>query len=167
VIQQSIIISAVSRPCFHITTVHWHRLSYLGIHVVNWPVFNSVEPHLKSMFLGDQLTAVGVQLAIDWHQLVKPTGRLFQLNLQLLYFLYSSAVNNTGGFAVLSPRKNTQHNTSNEHVKYWFIVTALKTQTSNNNYFTAIIQVNDMPSVLLCLPCFDAVGWATGRASGL
>ena len=24
-----------------------------------------------------------------------------------------------------------------------------------------------MPSVLLCLQCFDAVGWVAGRASGL
>jgi len=47
---------------------------------------------------------------------------------------------------------------------YFVLITDIvngNNQPTTNHRFTAIIQIN------LTLQCFDAVGWAAGRASGL
>ena len=59
---------------------------------------------------------------------------------------------------------------NSESVKYQDIVVTkfLHRVTQNQLLYTAIYaQINTILSSIICLQCFDAVGWVAGRASGL
>ena len=48
-----------------------------------------------------------------------------------------------------------------EVLEKWLFVITLKIRYNTHNFH------HNYPSQSLCLQCFDAVGWAAGRASGL
>jgi len=129
----------------------------------------TVKPVNVTAYVGDDVTMscnTTAHRAVDWRR--KP---LLANWFEIFCFRGHIKVGYEDKFSIMNPRtgvyvvtvKNVQRNDSGEY-------RCIEGVGDDPDYDTVVLTVRGNSSYFvlrMCLQCFDAVGWATGRASGL